>query len=106
MYKLCFFVPATHAEQVKEELFDIGAGRYKNYDRCSWQTSGTGQYRPLSGSKPFFGTENITEYAQEIKVEMVCEDAVIKDAIKTLLRVHPYEEVAYDVYRIMSIDEL
>jgi hypothetical protein len=105
MYRLSFYVPKTHLESVKTALFAIGAGRYRNYEHCSWQTSGTGQFKPLAGSKPFKGTENITENVEEFKVEMVCTDEVIKKAIITLLKAHPYEEVAYECYRIMTIDD-
>ncbi|MEH6542063.1 MAG: hypothetical protein V7748_18580, partial [Halopseudomonas sp.] len=53
MYKLCFFVPASHVEQVKQAVFAAGAGRLGNYDSCSWQVLGQGQFRPLSGSEPY-----------------------------------------------------
>ena len=106
MYKLCFFVPESHAEIVKDALFAIGAGKYKNYDRCSWQTYGKGQFRPLEGSNPFTGTENKTEHVEELKVELICSDDLIKKAVDALLKAHPYEEVAYECFRIYTSDDL
>ncbi|MDM8547490.1 NGG1p interacting factor NIF3 [Candidatus Venteria ishoeyi] len=100
MYKICFFVPETHLEQVKNALFEQGAGRFENYDACSWQTLGQGQFRPLAGSQPFLGRENIIETVNEYKVEMICQSTVIAAVLKTLIAVHPYEEPAYDVYEI------
>ena len=53
MYKLAFFVPPSHVEQVTRALFAAGAGRIGAYDSCSWQVPGQGQFRPLDGSQPF-----------------------------------------------------
>ncbi|RKZ99564.1 MAG: NGG1p interacting factor NIF3, partial [Gammaproteobacteria bacterium] len=58
MYKLVFFVPENHKEAVKQAVFDQGAGRYEGYDCCSWETLGTGQFKPLSGSQPFIGQQD------------------------------------------------
>ncbi len=100
MYKLAFFVPKEHKESVKEALFAVGAGRYEKYDKCSWEVAGTGQFRALEGANPFLGQVGQTEYVQEYKVEMVCEDALIHKAVQTLKEAHPYEEVAYEVFRM------
>lgn len=98
MYKLNFYVPESHVEQVKEALFDKGAGRIGQYDRCSWQVLGEGQFRPLEGSNPFLGAQNLIEKVMEYKVEMVCEDEIITDVVKELIAAHPYEEPAYEIY--------
>lgn len=106
MYKLCFFVPEAHLEEVKQALFSQGAGKIGDYDCCAWQVLGTGQFKPLSGSQPFIGeTERITRLS-EYKVEMVCADQLIKQVVKALLRVHPYQQPAYEAYKILTVDEL
>ncbi|MCV6606661.1 MAG: NGG1p interacting factor NIF3 [Campylobacterales bacterium] len=100
MYKLTFFVPKKQKEKVKKALFKIGVGKYKNYDKCSFETKGVGQFRPLENSKPFIGKKDKIETVEEYKVEMICKDKLIKKAVKTLKKAHPYEEVAYDVIRL------
>lgn len=97
MYKLCFYVPETHLELVKEAVFATGAGRIGDYDSCCWQTLGQGQFRPLEGSNPFLGQQGWVEQVSEYKVEMVCEEHLIEAAIAALVESHPYEEPAYDV---------
>ncbi len=104
MFKLCFFIPETHVEQVKEALFKKGAGQIGQYDHCSWQVLGEGQFRPLKGSQPFLGKESHIEKVVEYKVEMVCEDDLIEDVVKELIKTHPYEEPAYEVYQLYSLD--
>ncbi|QSP94279.1 NGG1p interacting factor NIF3 [Marinobacter salinisoli] len=100
MYKLCYFVPASHLEITKQALFDAGAGRIGDYDSCAWQCQGRGQFRPLEGSDPFLGKCGEVEQVEEYKVELVCEDDVIRAALGALKRAHPYEEPAYEVYRM------
>jgi len=33
-------------------------------------------------------------------VELVCEDNLVRDALAALKRAHPYEEPAYEIYRL------
>ncbi len=103
MYKLCYFVPETHLEQTKNALFNSGAGRIGDYDSCAWQSLGQGQFRPLAGSDPFLGNQGELEVVAEYKVELVCEDALVVEALKALKQAHPYEEPAYEVYRIEEL---
>lgn len=103
MYKLNFYVPEAHIDSVKEALFIKGAGRIGQYDCCSWQVLGEGQFKPLKGSKPFLGKQNKIEKVTEYKVEMVCEDEKIADIVKELIKTHPYEEPAYEVYLLSKI---
>lgn len=103
MIKLCFFVPKTHLEQVKNAVFDAGAGRIGDYDQCSWQTLGQGQFRPLAGSKPFLGKQGECETVDEYKVEMVVAEEHIQSVLKALKESHPYEEPAYELYRLLEI---
>ncbi|WP_345980621.1 NGG1p interacting factor NIF3 [Sulfurimonas sp. HSL3-2] len=103
MYKLNFFVPAEDKERVKEALFSIGVGRYENYECCSFETLGHGQFKPVNGADPYIGELDRLEVVEEYKVEMICKDELIKKALVVLKKVHPYEEVAYEVFRMEEI---
>ena len=100
MYKICVYVPENSVENVKQALFDAGAGRIGNYDSCCWQTEGTGQFRPLQNSNPAIGSLNKVEQVHETKLELVCEDALVKEAIQAMRESHPYEEPAFDVWQL------
>ncbi|BES71910.1 YqfO family protein [Marinobacter nanhaiticus D15-8W] len=104
MYKLCYFVPESHLEQTKQAIFETGAGRVGDYDSCAWQTRGQGQFRPLDGSRPYLGQQGAVEKVDEYKVELVCTDDVIRLAIGALKQAHPYEEPAYDVFRMEAFE--
>lgn len=100
MYKLSFFVPPSHVEQVKCAVFAAGAGRIGAYDSCSWQVLGQGQFRPLDGSQPFLGQTGEIEQVQEWKVELVVADDLIAAAVVALKQSHPYETPAYEVWKL------
>lgn len=100
MYKLIYFVPETHLESTKTAIFEAGAGRIGDYDCCAWQTQGLGQFRPLAGSQPFLGRAGDLECVEEFRVELVCDDPFIRPAVLALKQAHPYEEPAYEVYRL------
>lgn len=103
MYKICFFVPEDYLEQTKTAVFAAGGGTMGNYDSCCWQTRGQGQFRPADGSQPFIGQQGKLETVPEFRVELVCEDDLIRAVIRALKAGHPYEEPAYEVYRMENI---
>ena len=100
MYKLAFFVPASHVDVVKAAVFAAGGGRIGDYDHCAWQTLGHGQFRPLDGSQPFLGQTGQVEVVEEWKVELVVADELIAQVVAALRQSHPYETPAYEVWRL------
>lgn len=100
MFKLCVYIPASHLESVKQAMFDAGAGRIGDYDSCCWQIVGQGQFRPLAGADPFIGSQGKLETVEEYKVELVCEDKLIAAVVAALKQAHPYEEPAYQVWKL------
>lgn len=103
MYHIAFYVPETHAEIVKESMFKAGAGTIGNYEKCSFEYSGLGQFKPLPGAQPFIGSEGQFETVKEIKVEMVCKEEKLVDAIAAMKANHPYETPAYYVVKTFAI---
>ncbi|MDP9784161.1 Nif3-like dinuclear metal center hexameric protein [Pseudomonas fluorescens] len=100
MYKLCFFVPTSHLDEVKSAVFAAGGGRIGDYDHCAWQVLGLGQFRPLDGSQPFIGEAGQVEQVEEWKVELVVADELIRPVVEALKQSHPYETPAYEVWRL------
>lgn len=102
MYKIGVYIPRDSAETVKEAMFAAGAGRIGNYRRCAWQSLGEGQFEAMPGSDPHVGELGQLHREAELRVEMVCEDAVIREVIAALRAAHPYETPAFDVLRLES----
>lgn len=103
MYHIAFYVPETHSEEVKDSMFKAGAGTIGNYDKCSFEYSGIGQFRALEGSDPFLGKVGQVERVKELKVEMVCKKEFLSAAIEALKESHPYETPAYYVIETVGI---
>lgn len=103
MIHFSFYVPVKDAEKVKKAMFEAGAGRMGNYDHCSFDIRGIGQFRPLSGSHPNIGSEGKIEQVEEMKVEMVLEDEVLDDVIRALKKTHPYETPAFYAIKTLGL---
>lgn len=106
MYRINVYVPQDHAEEVKQAMFDAGAGRIGLYEHCCWQTTGQGQFKPLAGSQAFIGTVDKLEQVTELKIEMVCDRQYIRAVVLAMQTAHPYEEPAYDIYQATTLDDL
>jgi len=96
--KLIVFVPQHHAEKVRKALFDAGAGAIGAYDSCSFNTPGTGTFRPRENANPFVGERGKLHQVAEVKVETVVPAHRLAQVLSAMTAAHPYEEVAYDVF--------
>ncbi|HXF60177.1 MAG TPA: hypothetical protein VNK95_01090 [Caldilineaceae bacterium] len=104
--KLVVFVPKSHADVVRQAMGDAGAGRIGLYSHCSFSGEGVGRYQPLEGAHPAIGEVGKPEAVAEERIEAVCERAQAKAVIAAIRQVHPYEEVALDIYPLLDESEL
>ncbi|CEJ69816.1 Putative GTP cyclohydrolase 1 type 2 [Chryseobacterium oranimense G311] len=98
--QLTVFVPKDHSENVKEALFAAGAGNIGFYDECSFTLNGKGTFRPVEGSNPFSGQQDIRENADEDMISVIFEDYKKGKIVSAMKAAHPYEEVAYQIYQL------
>ena len=101
MYKLVFFVPDTHVNEVKEAVFAAGAGNVGDYECCAWQVLGQGQFRPLKGADPYIGEVGKIELVPEWRVEVVLPREKLASVLKVLKDAHPYEHPAIHVIQLI-----
>ena len=98
--KLVTFCPLSHADQVREAVFNAGAGHIGEYDRCSFNAEGKGTFRAGEQADPFVGEIGKLHFEDEVRIETIFPSYLQKNVITALLESHPYEEVAYDIYRL------
>jgi dinuclear metal center YbgI/SA1388 family protein len=98
--KLVTFVPNNHVQKVREALFLAGAGNIGNYDSCSFNSDGVGSFRGGEGSSPFIGEKGKLHLEPEIRIETVFPMHIQGNVIRALKKSHPYEEVAFDIYKL------
>lgn len=96
--KLVAFVPRDAADGVLEGLAAAGAGRIGNYTHCSFRSEGTGTFFGGLGSAPVAGRRGELAREPELRLEVVFPPARESEVVAALLRTHPYEEPAYDLY--------
>jgi dinuclear metal center YbgI/SA1388 family protein len=98
--KLVTFCPVAHADTVRLAVFDAGAGHIGNYDQCSYNTTGQGSFRAGENTHAFVGEKGKLHFEDEVRIETIFPDYLEGKVIRALLDAHPYEEVAYDIYRL------
>ncbi|GIP51705.1 Nif3-like dinuclear metal center hexameric protein [Paenibacillus vini] len=98
MYKLVVFVPKDHHQRVLDAVLNAGAGAIGNYSHCSFNIEGYGTFVPGEGTDPFIGKQGQLEKAEEIRIETIVPQSIRSKVIQAMLKSHPYEEVAYDLY--------
>jgi dinuclear metal center YbgI/SA1388 family protein len=96
--KIVVYVPQEQADQVRKALWDNGAGNIGNYDQCSFNTGGLGTFRGNDQTNPFVGKPGELHAESEVKIEVVCPQWSVNRAVQAAKQVHPYEEMAYDIY--------
>jgi len=62
------------------------------------------EFTPGKGAEPKIGKIGREERVEEMRVQVMCEGrAIAIKAVEALKRVHPYEEVAYEVLKMEDI---
>ncbi len=100
MYQISVYIPEHSLEKVKNAMFKAGAGILGNYEMCSWQTRGSGQFKPIALANPAIGKLNNLTTLVEYKLELLCRKNSLKNTISAMKNAHPYEEVAYAVLEL------
>jgi hypothetical protein len=99
-YKVVVFVPWEALDVVRAAMARAGAGVIGAYDWCSFAVKGRGSFRGGEGASPAVGKAGRFEMVPEWRLEMAAGAEVIKTVVTAMKAAHPYEEVAYDVYRL------
>jgi len=102
LMKLVTFVPSAHANHVREALFNAGCGNIGDYDSCSYNLEGEGTFRAKEGANPFCGEIGKLHHEKEERIETILPSFMKNDVIKALIKAHPYEEPAYDLFSLQN----
>jgi dinuclear metal center YbgI/SA1388 family protein len=100
--KLSVFVPVTHTQAVLNALYAAGAGQLGSYEHCSFRVEGTGTFKPLDGANPAIGQVGSDESVTEHRVEVIFPSYLEHALISSLIKAHPYELPAYDLYPLTN----
>ena len=104
LVKIVVYTPSEHGERVREALISAGGGHIGNYSGCTFSTPGTGTFRPEAGSHPFIGSEGALSRVAEERIETVIPRHRVSRVLEAVRAVHPYEEMAYDLFPLEQPD--
>ena len=96
--KVVVYVPLSAAEAVRNAMFEAGAGCIGNYDSCSFNAQGRGSFKANEKAHPYVGEIGEVHFEDEVRIDTVVPKHALNQVIAAMLKVHPYEEVAYDVF--------
>ncbi len=103
LYKLVVFCPVDAAENVRNAIFNAGAGEIGNYSWCSFNSEGIGTFKASEKASPYVGKIGEVHREAEVRVETVVPSYFLKGVISAMIDAHPYEEVAYDLFPMANV---
>jgi len=103
LYKFYTYAPQSAVDKVRDALFAAGAGDIGKYRECSFNTPGSGTFRPDAGADPAIGTAGgPREWVDEVKIEVIIQKHQEAGVLNALFDAHPYEEVAYEIIALQN----
>ncbi|MBN1187397.1 MAG: Nif3-like dinuclear metal center hexameric protein [Bacteroidales bacterium] len=106
LFKIVCYVPKDQIDEVREAMFDAGAGVIGNYDKCSFNLDGKGTFRGGEDANPYVGEKGKLHFEEEVRVETIVPSVKLKNVVTQMIAAHPYEEVAYDIYPLENENPL
>lgn len=104
--KIIVTSPIENADEIKIALGNAGAGVIGNYSHCSTSERCIGTFKGNDNANPYIGEKNKLEIVNEEKIEVQCDISIVKDVLKKLREVHPYEEPAIDIIPLINEEDL
>lgn len=98
--KLITYVPSAHLDLLRDALFAAGAGKIGNYEESSFNSKGSGNFKPMVGANPFIGEIGKRHTESEERIEVLFPSHLESAVLKSLFTSHPYEVPAYEILRI------
>lgn len=102
LQKLVVFVPNEHLEKVSQAMFEAGAGHIGEYSNCSFRLEGNGTFLGGENAQPYVGEKGKLHIEKETRIEVIVSTFLMDQVVQNMLEVHPYEEVAYDIYSLVN----
>ncbi|MBP6858281.1 MAG: hypothetical protein KBC33_00400 [Candidatus Pacebacteria bacterium] len=99
--KIIVYVPLTHTDIVRKAIGEAGGGKLGNYSFCSFSIRGIGRFKPEMGAQPHIGEVRKLEEVEEERIEITVENSLVDQVVAAIKKVHPYEEVALDIYKLI-----
>ena len=96
-FKLEVYAPEESVDELLAALASTHAGEIGRYDHCATIISVQGTWRPLEGAEPALGTAGELYSGSEVKLEVLCREEYLLEAVQAVRNAHPYEEPVINI---------
>jgi hypothetical protein len=96
-YKLEIFAPVEAVDEILAALAAAHAGEIGKYDHCATIIPVQGYWRALDGAQPAVGEPGELYSDSEVKLEVLCREEHLLEAVAAVRDVHPYEEPVINI---------
>lgn len=96
-YKIEIFAPEESVDELLAALAEAHAGEIGKYDLCATVIPVQGCWRPLEGAQPFLGSPGELFSGAEVKLEVLCREEYLLEAVQAVRDAHPYEEPVINI---------
>ncbi|MBF8249840.1 MAG: hypothetical protein HW400_441 [Candidatus Levybacteria bacterium] len=105
MYKVFVFAPRDQKiiRTIIDAASNAGAGKIGKYNKCAFITEGIGTWKAEKSAHPFLGKVGELANIEEVKIEMQCPGESLKNVLAAIKKVHPYEEIVIDVFKMENL---
>lgn len=100
--KIHVFVPEEKVSELRDAVCNAGAGIMGNYTYCTSSTKVYGTFKPNGEASPYIGTNNTLDFVEEIDLEFICDVKLVKNVLKIIREIHPYEEPEIDIIPLLD----
>lgn len=101
--KFVVHCPVESGDEIRKAIGEAGGGEIGNYKFCSFTIVGTGRSMGNEDSDPVYGEKGELSSSEEERIEVTVLESKLKDVVKAVLDVHPYDEPTYDVYPLIEV---
>ena len=98
--------PIENADEIRRVVGEAGAGIIGNYTYCSSSEKTMGRFMPNENANPYIGEKNKLEIVEEEKIEFQCELKILKDVLKKIREVHPYEVPLIEIIPLINEEDI
>ncbi len=96
-FKIEIYAPEESVDDLLEALAATHAGEIGKYDHCATFYPVQGTWRALESAQPYLGNPGEMFSGGEIKIEILCREEYLLEAIGAVRDVHPYETPVINV---------
>lgn len=106
LVNIVVFAPIESGDAIRAAFATAGAGSIGEYAACSFSATGTGRFLPSENAEPYLGAKGELAEVKEVRIECVTTRRAARKAVEAMLAAHPYEEPAYHIYPILTLEDL